>query len=105
MLTVAEDVLHRFAEERRKRGVHTPLGSGDQRRDLRDLQGRPAAEGRGGEAADNIVGGPEHSTLANDAFPAREFDFMLSNPAVRQELEDRPRTDGAARRGCAITAS
>ena len=33
-----------------------------------------------GEAADNIVGGPEHSTLSNDAFPTREFDFMLSNP-------------------------
>src|SRR5712692_7411159 len=33
-----------------------------------------------GDAADNLVGGPEHSTLANDAFPAREFDFMLSNP-------------------------
>ena len=33
-----------------------------------------------GEAADNIVGGPAHSTLANDAFPSREFDFMLSNP-------------------------
>ncbi|HEX5474691.1 MAG TPA: class I SAM-dependent DNA methyltransferase [Vicinamibacterales bacterium] len=33
-----------------------------------------------GNAADNIVGGPEHSTLANDAFPSREFDFMLSNP-------------------------
>ena len=33
-----------------------------------------------GEAADNIVGGPEYSTLSNDAFPAREFDFMLSNP-------------------------
>ncbi len=33
-----------------------------------------------GEAADNLVGGPEHSTLANDAFPAHEFDFMLSNP-------------------------
>src|SRR5207244_11680739 len=32
------------------------------------------------EAADNIVGGPEHSTLSNDAFPSREFDFMLSNP-------------------------
>ena len=26
------------------------------------------------------MGGPEHSTLANDAFPSREFDFMLSNP-------------------------
>lgn len=33
-----------------------------------------------GEAADNIVGGPEHSTLANDAFPGDKFDFMLSNP-------------------------
>src|SRR5207247_4736075 len=33
-----------------------------------------------GEAADNIVGGPEHSTLSSDAFPSRELDFMLSNP-------------------------
>src|SRR5918995_253264 len=33
-----------------------------------------------GEAADNIVGGAAHSTLSNDAFPSREFDFMLSNP-------------------------
>ena len=33
-----------------------------------------------GAAADNIVGGPEHSTLSNDAFGSREFDFMLSNP-------------------------
>ena len=31
------------------------------------------------DAADNIVGGPEHSTLSNDAFPSREFDFMSSN--------------------------
>lgn len=33
-----------------------------------------------GDAADNIVGGPEFSTLSNDAFRAHEFDFMLSNP-------------------------
>jgi type I restriction enzyme M protein len=33
-----------------------------------------------GDAADNIIGGPEHSTLSNDAFPSYEFDFMLSNP-------------------------
>src|SRR5262249_45029526 len=33
-----------------------------------------------GDAADNIIGGPEHSPLANDAFPAGEFDFILSNP-------------------------
>jgi type I site-specific restriction-modification system R (restriction) subunit len=28
-----------------------------------------------GDAADNIVGGPEHSTLSNDAFPSCEFDL------------------------------
>ena len=33
-----------------------------------------------GDAAGNIVGGPEQSTLSNDAFPSHEFDFMLSNP-------------------------
>ncbi len=33
-----------------------------------------------GAAADNIVGGPQYSTLSNDAFAGREFDFMLSNP-------------------------
>ena len=33
-----------------------------------------------GENADNIVGGAEWSTLLHDAFPARVFDFMLSNP-------------------------
>ena len=29
---------------------------------------------------ENIIGGPQHSTLSNDAFRARTFDFMLSNP-------------------------
>ena len=33
-----------------------------------------------GESADHIVGGAEWSTLSHDAFPAREFDFMLANP-------------------------
>lgn len=33
-----------------------------------------------GENADHIVGGAEWSTLSHDAFPAMEFDFMLSNP-------------------------
>src|ERR1051326_4877099 len=27
-----------------------------------------------------MVGGPDPATLSNDAFPSREFDFMLSNP-------------------------
>jgi len=33
-----------------------------------------------GENAENIIGGAEWSTLAHDAFPAKEFDFMLANP-------------------------
>jgi type I restriction enzyme M protein len=33
-----------------------------------------------GESAEHIVGGAEWSTLSHDAFPAREFDFMLANP-------------------------
>lgn len=33
-----------------------------------------------GENADNIIGGAEWSTLSHDAFAAREFDFMISNP-------------------------
>ncbi len=33
-----------------------------------------------GKNAEYIYGGAEYSTLYNDAFPAQEFDFMLSNP-------------------------
>lgn len=33
-----------------------------------------------GQNADNVVGGAEYSTLANDAFRGKQFDFMLSNP-------------------------
>ena len=33
-----------------------------------------------GDAADNIVGGPAFSTLSNDQFRSRTFDFMLANP-------------------------
>ena len=36
---------------------------------------------KGEENSDaNIIGGPEYSTLSNDAFKAHQFDFMLSNP-------------------------
>ena len=77
MLTVAEDVLHRLAEERGKQ-VSTHLYG-------QEINAETYAICKAdlllqGETADNIVGGPEHSTLSNDAFPTREFDFMLSNP-------------------------
>ncbi len=51
-----------------------------------------------GENADHIVGGAEYSTLANDAFPGREFDFMLSNPPYgkswKKDLETMGGKDG-----------
>jgi type I restriction enzyme M protein len=33
-----------------------------------------------GDAADNIVGGTAYSTLSNEQFRSRTFDFMLANP-------------------------
>ncbi|MFZ3136963.1 MAG: class I SAM-dependent DNA methyltransferase [Thermodesulfovibrionales bacterium] len=51
-----------------------------------------------GENADHIVGGAEWSTLSHDAFPAREFDFMLSNPPYgkswKKDLESMGGKDG-----------
>ena len=76
MLTVAEEALTQMADERDKEvSVHlygqevNPETYAISKADL-------ILKGEGGEA-DNIRFG---STLATDAFPAREFDFMLSNP-------------------------
>ncbi len=79
MLTVAEETLNHLAAEH-GRVVSTHLFG-------QEINGETYAIAKAdlllkgeGEEADNIVGGPEWSTLANDAFPSREFDFMLSNP-------------------------
>ena len=76
MLTVAEDTLTQLACERDKEvSVHlygqevNPETYAISKADL-------ILKGEGVEA-DNVQYG---STLAADAFPAREFDFMLSNP-------------------------
>ena len=79
MLTVAEDVLHGLAEERCKK-VSTHLYGQEINAETYAICKADLLLKGEGEAADNIVGGPEHSTLSNDAFPTREFDFMLSNP-------------------------
>ena len=79
MLTVAEGVLHRLAEER-GRQVSTHLYGQEINAETYAICKADLLLKGEGEAADNIVGGPEHSTLSNDAFPTREFDFMLSNP-------------------------
>ena len=79
MLTVAEETLQQLAAERGKT-VSTHLYGQEINAETYAICKADLLLKGGGEAADNIVGGPEHSTLANDAFPAREFDFMLSNP-------------------------
>ena len=79
MLTVAEGVLQRIADERGKQ-VSTHLFGQEINAETYAICKADLLLKGEGEAADNIVGGPEHSTLSNDAFPTREFDFMLSNP-------------------------
>ena len=79
MLTVAEETLQELASERGKQ-VSTHLYGQEINAETYAICKADLLLKGEGEAADNIVGGPEHSTLANDAFPAREFDFMLSNP-------------------------
>ena len=79
MLTVAEDTLRQLAAEHGK-DVSTHLYGQEINAETYAICKADLLLKGEGEAADNIVGGPEHSTLANDAFPAREFDFMLSNP-------------------------
>ncbi len=79
MLTVAEETLGELASERGKQ-VSTHLYGQEINAETYAICKADLLLKGEGEAADNIIGGPEHSTLANDAFPAREFDFMLSNP-------------------------
>ena len=79
MLTVGEEVLHDLARQRGKKVATHLYGQEINAETYAICKADLLLKGEG-EAADNIVGGSEHSTLANDAFPSREFDFMLSNP-------------------------
>jgi len=79
MLTVAEDTLKQLAAQSGKQ-VSTHLYGQEINAETYAIAKADLLLQGEGEAADNIVGGPEFSTLSNDAFPAQEFDFMLSNP-------------------------
>ena len=79
MLTVAEETLKQLAAERGKEVTTHLYGQEINAETYAICKADLLLKGEG-DAADNIVGGPEHSTLSNDAFPSRTFDFMLSNP-------------------------
>ena len=79
MLTVAEDTLQELATEHGKQVATHLYGQEINAETYAICKADLLLKGEG-DAADNIIGGPEHSTLANDAFSSHEFDFMLSNP-------------------------
>ena len=79
MLTVAEETLGQLAAEQGKEVATHPYGQEINAETYAICKADLLLKGEG-EGADHIVGGPEHSTLANDAFPTTQFDFMLSNP-------------------------
>jgi type I restriction enzyme M protein len=79
MLTVAEETLQQIARAHGKQ-VATHLYGQEINGETYAICKADLLLKGDGDAADNIVGGPEHSTLANDAFRSREFDFMLANP-------------------------
>lgn len=79
MLTVAEETLTKLATARGRKVVTHLYGQEINAETYAIAKADLILKGDGA-AADNIVGGPEYSTLSNDAFARDEFDFMLSNP-------------------------
>jgi type I restriction enzyme M protein len=79
MLTVAEETLQQLAKDHGKEVATHLYGQEINAETYAICKADLLLKGEG-EAADNIVGGPEYSTLSNDVFRSREFDFMLSNP-------------------------
>src|SRR6266704_2361250 len=81
MLTVAEETVKALAAERGKQVVTHLYGQEINAETYAICKADLLLKVEGdNDAADNVVGGPEHSTLSNDAFRSSEFDFMLSNP-------------------------
>ena len=95
MLTVAEETLQQLTSERGHR-VKTHLFGQEINAETYAIAKADLILKGEGEGADNIVGGPEWSTLSNDAFTSREFDFMLSNPPYGKSWKtDQERMGGA----------
>jgi type I restriction enzyme M protein len=79
MLTVAEEALRALATAHGKEVSIHLFGQEINPETYAICKADLLLKGEGMEA-ENIVGGADKSTLSADQFPAREFDFMLSNP-------------------------
>ena len=96
MLTVAEETLKGLTQARGKK-VTTHLYGQEINAETYAIAKADLILKGEGEAADNIVGGPEWSTLSNDAFGEMEFDFLLSNPPYGKSWKtDQERMGGKA---------
>ncbi len=97
MLTVAEETLIDIAEKRNQQVKCLLYGQEISPETYAVCKADMLLKGEG-ESADHIVGGAEWSTLSHDAFPAQEFDFMLSNPPYgkswKKDLEAMGGKDG-----------
>lgn len=79
MLTVAEETLKDLAKQHNKAVVTHLYGQEINAETYAICKADLLIKGEGQEA-DNIKGGSDYSTIVNDAFRHRQFDFMLSNP-------------------------
>jgi len=79
MLTVAEETLAAIGAKRKQQFTTLLYGQEINPETYAVCKADMLLKGEG-ESAENIIGGAEWSTLSHDAFPAQEFDFMLSNP-------------------------
>ena len=77
----------------RQGGRHPPVRAGDQRRDLRHLQGRPAAEGRG-RGRRQHRGRPRALHPVQRRLPVARVRLHALQSALWQELENRPGAHG-----------
>ena len=93
MLTVAEETLAQLASERGK-GVSVHLYGQEVNPETYAISKADLILKGQGSDADNMQFG---STLSADAFPAQEFDFMLSNPPYGKSWKtDQERMGGRA---------
>ena len=97
MLTVAEETLKALAAKGGKQVITHIYGQEINPETYAICKADVILKGEG-ESADHVVGGAEWSTLLHDAFPAQEFDFMLSNPPYgkswKKDLEAMGGKDG-----------
>jgi len=97
MLTVAEETLEAIGMKRRQT-FHTLLYGQEINPETYAVCKADMLLKGEGENADNIKGGAEYSTLSNDAFRGREFDFMIANPPYgkswKKDLEAMGGKDG-----------